>query len=187
VNVRFSETGELQVKHPALMKGYYKDPELTQSVITDDGFLRTGDKGIVDDEGFLTLTGRVKDQFKTDKGKFVNPTPIELQLLRNTDIDQACVVGMGIPQPIALINLSAAGKSKSREAILESIRQTFSELNPVLETYERLGAVVVMRDDWTVENGMLTPSLKLKRNELEKANLSKYPEWYKANAVVVWE
>jgi long-chain acyl-CoA synthetase len=187
VHVRFSEEGELQVKHQALMTGYYKDPDLTRSVITDDGFLRTGDRGVVDNEGFLTLTGRLKDQFKTDKGKFVNPTPIELQLLRNPDIDQACVVGMGIPQPIALINLSASGKSKSREALTESIRQTFSELNPVLETYERLGAAVVMRDDWTVENGMLTPSLKLKRNELEKVNLSKYPAWYKMNAVVVWE
>ncbi|MBL0741618.1 AMP-binding protein [Chryseolinea lacunae] len=184
---RLSEQGELQMKHPGLMMGYYKDEALTNTVLTNDGYLKTGDKGEVDREGFFTITGRIKDQFKTDKGKFVDPTPIEMQLLQNPDIDQACVVGMGIPQPIALINLSAAGKSKSKDAIRDSIAQTLEHVNPSLESYEKLEAAVIMQRDWTVENGMLTPSMKLKRNELEKANLEKYPVWYKMKTAVVWE
>lgn len=187
IETKFSEEGELLVRHKGLMKGYYKEPELTAKVFTEDGFLRTGDKGEVDRDGFFTITGRIKDQFKTDKAKFVDPAPIEMKLLANADIEQVCVVGMGIPQPIALTILSAAGKQKDKMLVEESLRRSIEEVNPQLESYERIKAAIVLSEEWTIENGLMTPTLKVKRNEVEKIHLPKYPKWYERNQVVVWE
>jgi long-chain acyl-CoA synthetase len=108
--------------------------------------------------------------------------------LANTDIEQACVVGMGIPQPISLIILSAAGKSKSKEDLVTSLSTSLAQVNTELESYEKLEKMVIMKDDWTVENGLITPTLKVKRNEVEKIHLPKYPTWYHTQpGVVVWE
>lgn len=187
VELRLTAEGEIQTKSDSTMIGYYMSPDLTKEVFTDDGFLRSGDIGVVDAEGFITITGRIKDQFKTDKGKYIAPLPIELKLSSNPDIDQVCVVGMGVPQPIALVVLSAFGKSKSKEEITASLSKSLEDLNPELENYERLNAAVIMNGDWTIENGLLTPSLKVKRNEVEKIHLPKYPHWYDLKRKVVWE
>jgi long-chain acyl-CoA synthetase len=146
-----------------------------------------GDKGVIDREGYLTITGRIKDQFKTDKAKFVAPGPIETKLLANKDIEQVCVVGMGIPQPIALMILSAAGKSKSRDDLSQSLSQTLESVNKSLEHFEQLEKAVILKDEWTIENGLMTPSLKVKRNEIEKIHLKNYPMWYKEDPIVVWQ
>jgi long-chain acyl-CoA synthetase len=184
---RINDEGEILIRHPALMTGYYKDAETTASVFTSDGFLRTGDKGEVDSEGFLTITGRVKDQFKTDKAKFIAPAQIELKLLSNTDIEQVCVVGMGLPQPIALVVISSIAMSKSREELTESLEASMRQANVTLENYERLEKIIIMKEGWSIENGLLTPSLKLKRTELEKKHADKYKEWYSQQGLVVWE
>ena len=175
------------VRHGALMMGYFKDPETTRMVFTHDGFLKTGDKGSLDDDGFLTITGRLKDQFKTDKGKFIAPAAIEMKLLGNTDIEQVCVVGMGVPQPIALVNLSAAGKVKSKNEIAQSLTVSIAGANKELESFERIASAVIMKQPWTIENGMMTPTLKVKRNEVEKIHLPHYPKWYHEEGFVVWE
>ncbi len=185
--VRLSEDGEIQIRHKALMKGYFKDDETTRKVFTSDGFFRTGDKGVVDTDGYLTITGRVKDQFKTDKGKYIAPAPIELELLSNTDIEQVCVVGSGLPQPVALVNLSATGRTKSAKDVASSLERTRTTLNPRLEPYERVEKIVIMREAWTMENGLLTPSLKLKRSELERRFLPEFLNWYSHPEPVVWE
>jgi len=138
VEVMFTGDDEILTRHKALMLGYYKDPQMTAEIFTADGFIKTGDCGKVDQDGFLIITGRVKDIFKTDKGKYVSPSPIEMRLLKNTDIEQVCVVGMGIPQPIALIILAAAARSKSKEDITKSLSASLSEVNAVVEDYERL-------------------------------------------------
>jgi len=187
LQVKIAENGEIRVKAPALTKGYYKEPELTRELFDEEGYLKTGDKGEISNDSFLTITGRVKDQFKTDKGKYISPAPIEMQLLANRDMEQVCVVGMGVPQPLALVVLSAAGKGKSKEAVEQSLVATIKEVNPSLESFEQIEKVVVMRKDWTVENGLMTPTLKVKRNEVEKIHLPKYPEWYHQDGKVVWE
>jgi long-chain acyl-CoA synthetase len=187
IETKLSADGEILVKHAGLMKGYFKDEETTQQVFTADGFLKTGDKGFIDEEGYLTITGRLKDQFKTDKAKFIAPGPIETKMLANKDIDQICVVGMGIPQPIALIVISSLAASKSEQEISESLERTREAVNKTLEDYERIAKMVVLPDPWTIDNGLLTPSLKVKRNEIEKIHLSQYPRWYKMNESVVWE
>lgn len=188
LQVKISAEGEIRVKCPGLTKGYYKEPELTKELFDEEGYLKTGDQGSISPDKFLTITGRVKDQFKTDKGKYISPTPIEMKLLANPDIEQVCVVGMGIPQPIALTVLSAAGKAKSKDELIKSLAASLEQVNPSLESYEKLEKMVVMKNDWSVENGLLTPTLKVKRNEVEKIHLPKYPTWYHTQAgVVVWE
>lgn len=185
---KIADDGEMRIKTPSLMKGYYKEPELTAASFDEEGYLKTGDKAEKDKDGFVTIVGRVKDQFKTDKGKYVSPAPIEMMLLANQDIEQACVVGMGIPQPIALVVLSALGKAKSKEEIALSLSNSLNAVNPNLESYEKLEKVVIMKDDWTMENGLITPTLKVKRNEVEKIHIPKYPTWYHTQpGVVVWE
>jgi len=187
VEVKLSDEQEIMTRHVALMMGYYKEPEMTAQVMTADGFLKTGDQGKVDDEGYLTITGRVKDLFKTDKGKYISPAPIEMKLLKNSDIEQVCVVGMGIPQPIALVNLSAVGKAKTKEELSKSLSASVAEVNPTVEHYEHLKKVVIMKEEWSINNGMMTPTMKVKRNEVERIKMPHYPEWYAKEGVVVWE
>lgn len=187
LQVKLAEGGELRVKSECLMKGYYKDPELTATMFDEEGYLKTGDTGEIDSEGFLTVIGRVKDQFKTDKGKYISPAPIEMKLMQNTDIEQVCVVGMGVPQPIALTVLSAHGKAKSKEDLAKSLMATIENVNHHLESHEQVEKAIVMKGDWTVENEMATPSMKLKRNAIEKIQLPNYPAWYARQGKVIWE
>ena len=169
------------------MKGYYKNPELTATMFDEEGYLKTGDTGEVDSEGYLTIIGRVKDQFKTDKGKYISPAPIELKLMQNTDIEQVCVVGMGVPQPIALTVLSVHGKAKTKEEVAKSLTATLNNVNKTLESHEHVEKAIIMKSDWTVENEMVTPSMKLKRNAIEKIHLPSYPKWYAEKETIVWE
>jgi long-chain acyl-CoA synthetase len=187
LQVKIAEGGEIRVKCPGLTKGYYKEPELTQELFDEEGYLKTGDQGEISSDGFLTITGRVKDLFKTDKGKYIAPAPIEMLLLANPDIEQVCVVGMGVPQPIVLTVLSAAGKTKPKDQVIQSITRTIEEVNPTLESHEHIEKAVIMKHEWSVENNLLTPTLKVKRNEVEKIHLPHYPKWYSEKGTVIWE
>ena len=187
LKVKIADDGEIRVKSEGNMKGYYKEEQMTNDSFDEENFLKTGDMGELEDEGFLKITGRVKDQFKTDKGKYISPAPIEVKLLSNTDIEHTCVVGTGVPQPIALVCLSDTGKKKSREELIQSLSDGIASINPSLEKFEKIGKAVIMKESWTIANNMITPSLKVKRNEIEKIHLPKYPSWYQKEGVVVWE
>ena len=185
--VKLSDENEILIKHNALMTGYYKEPAKTQEVFTEDGFLKTGDEGFIDNEGFLKITGRVKDLFKTAKGKYVAPSPIEMKILVSTDLEQVCVVGSGLPQPLAITTLSTQGKKKNAEEINANLKDTMRSVNADLDAHERVYKVVIVRDEWTVENNLLTPSFKIKRNQLEKKYAALYPEWDNSKATVIWQ
>jgi len=187
VKTKLSPEGEICILNNCLMKGYYKSPEMTAAVFDEEGYLKTGDIGEYDHDGFLTITGRVKDQFKTDKGRYISPAPIELQFSKNTDIEQICIVGTGIPQPIALVTLSVLGHSKSKMLLTESLLATLSKINPDLEKHEKLEKVVIMKEDWTVDNGLATPTLKVKRNSIEKIHQPFYESWFKQEDKVIFE
>jgi long-chain acyl-CoA synthetase len=187
VTSKLSGEGEILIKNDCLMKGYYKEPEKTAEMFTEDGFLRTGDIGEFDHDGYLSITGRIKDQFKTDKGKYISPAPIELEMLKNGDIDQVCIVGTGIPQPIALVVISESGKAKSKAELEHSLISTVKELNFHHESYEKIEKVILMKEDWTVDNGLLTPTLKVKRNRVEAIHKDKYGEWFETSTNVVYE
>ncbi len=187
VQTKLSAEGEVCIKNDCLMTGYFKAPDITASVFTDDGYLKTGDLGEYDHDGYLTITGRAKDQFKTDKGKYISPAPIELELSKNGDIEQICIVGTGIPQPIALVTPSLSGKAKSHQDFSESLWKSIQEINPSLEKHEKLAKVVVMKEDWTVDNGLATPTLKVKRNSVEKIHREFYTSWFEHSENVIFE
>ena len=179
--------GEILFKHPGVMPGYYKEPDKTKETFTEDGYLRTGDKGRVDQDGYLYITGRVKDIFKTLKGKYVAPAPIEGAMARNTDIDQLCLVGSGLKQPILVVSPTPAARSKTKEELEKALIADIDAVNAPLEDHEKIAKVILVKDSWTIDNGLMTPTMKVKRNEVEK----RYHAVLAANdgtkAKVVWE
>ena len=179
--------GEIQYKHAGVTPGYYKDPEKTAELFTADGWLRTGDRGRIDADGYLFITGRVKDIFKTLKGKYVAPAPIEGALSRNTDIDQLCFVGAGLKQPIMVITLVQPNE-KSREEIEQGLIADMEAVNAKLEAHEQIAKIVVAKEAWTIDNNIMTPTMKVKRNVVEQRYmplLEKTAGDYKTK--VVWE
>lgn len=187
VKTKLSPEGEICIKNDCMFKGYFKEPQITASVFDEEGYFKTGDIGEYDHDGFLTITGRVKDQFKTDKGKYISPAPLELAMSKNTDIEQICIVGTGIPQPIALITLSELAKSKSRTDLCASLIATVNRVNPNLEKHETIEKVIIMKEDWTVDNGLTTPTLKVKRNSIEKIHQPYYKQWFENPEKVIFE
>jgi long-chain acyl-CoA synthetase len=166
VELKISDDQELLIRCPCLMSGYYQAPELNDEIFID-GFFRTGDRAFIDDGGWVRITGRVKELFKTAKGKYIAPVPIESLLARNQHIELACVLGSGLPQPVALIQL-AESLALDRSALVSELKGTLSRLNQELEPHERLSQLIVIAGSWEPENGLLTPTLKLKREQIEQ-------------------
>jgi long-chain acyl-CoA synthetase len=167
VDIRIAEQGEIQVKGPCNMKEYYLEPEKTAETMTEDGYLKTGDKGSIDSDGYITITGRLKEIFKTSKGKYIAPVPIESKLMANSSIEQVCVTGSQLKQPIGLVVLSVEALKLPAADIEQSLLATLNEVNSTLESHAVLDCLIVMKDEWTVDNGLLTPTLKVKRHNLE--------------------
>ena len=180
------ETGEIQMKAPWNTIGYYKEPILTEGLLKN-GYLCTGDMGEVDSEGYLKITGRVKDMFKSAKGEYIVPAPIENMLAVNPVLEQVCVVGAGLPQPIALVVLSDMGRNMDRQDVIDSLETTLKRVNPSFKSYEALTKAIVVKEMWSVENNMLTPTMKIKRNVVEKHYHEKIEQWAELNENVVFE
>lgn len=166
--LRLSEEGELQIKTVTAMTEYWNDPEKTAESFTDDGFFKTGDRADIDADGYVRITGRVKEIFKTAKGKYVAPVPIEGRLGRNPFVELVCLVGSGMTQPVALVVLAESAAGESREALAESLDQTRKELNETLETHAKIGRILVVGETWDTSNGLLTPTLKVRRHQVEQ-------------------
>jgi long-subunit acyl-CoA synthetase (AMP-forming) len=193
VHHRIAENGEVQVKSPGQMLGYFKDPAKTAEDMTEDGYLKTGDRGELDEQGRLRITGRVKELFKTSKGKYVAPVPIEQKLNVHSKVEVICVTGPSQPQPFALFMLSLDAVAEIEKGTLtkEQLTQEFKDLlttvNESLEDHERLDYVVVVKDQWTIENGFLTPTMKIKRNIIEDKYLTNADTWCARRERVIWE
>jgi long-chain acyl-CoA synthetase len=184
-------TSEIQVRAPCLMLGYYREPELTRAAMTDDGWLRTGDKGALDGEGNLRITGRVKDLFKTSKGKYVAPAPIEDKLVMHGAIEACCVTGANLGQPLALAMLNAPAQQKAagaegRAELEVSLAAHLKAINDTLDPHEQLDCLVLTTQPWTVENDLITPTFKVKRNRIEDLFASHYDAWVGARKKVIW-
>ncbi|WP_223631163.1 AMP-binding protein [Pseudomonas atacamensis] len=187
VEVRIDESGEVQVRSQANMLGYFKEPQKTAETLTADGFLRTGDKGEQDSEGRLRLTGRLKEIFKTSKGKYVAPAPIENRLAVHSRIEQVCVVGDGLSAPLGLCVLSTVNQQEPRASLHASLEKLLEEVNAALDKHERLHRLVVVKDYWAVDNGFLTPTLKIKRNVIEDRYGARFEEWSARSEAVLWQ
>ncbi|MBC7726167.1 MAG: AMP-binding protein [Microbacteriaceae bacterium] len=183
--------GEIQVRSHGLMLGYYKEPELTRDAFTPDGWLHTGDKGSIDAEGYLKITGRVKDLFKTSKGKYVAPAPIEDRLVMHPAVEACCVTGANLGQPLAILMLNPDGAAQAgdpvgRAALEASLSSHLQIVNDTLDPHEQLDCLVLVTEPWTVDNGFITPTFKVKRNRVEEIYAASYERWVGSRKSVIW-
>lgn len=191
VSVKLSEEGEILIKSPARMVGYYKQPELDKEAFTPDGFFRTGDKGERLPNGLLKVTGRVKEMFKTSKGKYVAPAPIENLLNIHPMVELSLVSGVGQPAAYALVNLSENLRPKQNDPAFQKeveaeLTQLLKQVNAQLVDYEKLQLIVVAREPWTIENGFLTPTMKIRRSRIEAAVTGQVDGWFSQPNKVLW-
>ena len=177
---------EILMRGPFVMKGYFKLPEVTEETLKD-GWLHTGDQGHIDEDGFLFITGRVKDNFKTTKGKYIEPLTLENYFGETTVLEQVCVIGLGMPQPICMAVLSDIGKATDKKTLSNKLEKLLVETNEKLENYKKISTLVVVKEPWTIENGLLTPTLKIKRNQVDKKYLDFCTKWHEDQASVIWE
>ena len=183
--------GEIQMQSPGLMLGYYKEPELSRQAFTDDGWLHTGDKGVLDSEGNLRITGRVKDLFKTSKGKYIAPAPIEDKLVMNGLVEACVVTGANLGQPLGIVMLNADAAARAanvadRAPMEASLDAHLATINAQLDPHEQLDCLVVVRTAWTVDNGFITPTFKVKRNQIEEAYAPLFERWTSTRRSIVW-
>ena len=192
VTCKIDDNGEILVKSPGTMLGYYKNPEKTAEDITEDQFLRTGDMGEIDRDGRLKITGRIKDIFKTSKGKYVMPVPIEQKLGNYGLIELVCVGGASLPQPVAFVMLAEdirpqVKQGNKKQEIEATLNDILTEVNAGLEPHEKLDFIVVIDQIWTMENDLLTPTMKIKRNKIEQRYDNRLEQWSQHNKTIIWE
>ncbi|OIN28189.1 AMP-binding protein [Vibrio barjaei] len=185
IELRIAEDDEIMVRGQGLFSGYYKNDIATQEAFNSEGWLHTGDIGAIDGEGYLTIQGRKKDTFKTAKGKFVAPVPIEKKLAEYSRVEMMCLIGLGLPAPILLVvphdfpNFDKARYARTAERVVK-------RMNQELESHEQIKGVLMVKEPWSIENGLLTPTLKIKRHLLEQKYHEVGHSWSK-DKLVVWE
>ncbi|MEO6409105.1 MAG: AMP-binding acetyl-CoA synthetase, partial [Burkholderiaceae bacterium] len=185
------QSGEVQMKSPGVMLGYFKEPELTRQAFTEDGWLRTGDKGALDPKGNLRITGRVKDLFKTSKGKYVAPAPIEDRLGANPMIEACVVTGANLGAPLGLVMLNPAAAQRAADAanrpeMEATLAAHLKAVNATLDPHEQLSGLIVVTTPWTIDNGFITPTFKVKRNRIEEVYGAFFERWSEGRSKVVW-
>lgn len=191
VEHRLGEDGEMQVLSPGCMMGYYKNEEATKETLMEGGWLRTGDKGVIDPDGRFKITGRTKEIFKTSKGKYVAPAPIENQYITHPRVELACVGGRGQPAShvVALLGEDAvkdAATVEGKAAIEKELEAHVGKVNAGLDDHERVQFVAIVNDEWLPENGFVTPTNKIKRAKIEEAYSPMLEEWYASKSKVIW-
>ncbi|WP_210434267.1 AMP-binding protein [Photobacterium piscicola] len=167
IELKIAADKEILVRSKGLFSGYYNNPQATQESFDNDGWLYTGDIGDVDSDGYLTIQGRKKDTFKTAKGKFVSPVPIEKRLMDLGNFEMVCLIGSGMAAPILLAiahNYTQFDQSRY-EKKLQSI---IEKINTELESHQKIKGVLMIKEPWSIDNGILTPTLKIKRHVLEQ-------------------
>jgi long-chain acyl-CoA synthetase len=191
VQVRITDDHEVLIKSPGRMMGYYKRPDLDAESFTADGFFRTGDQGERREDGLLKLTGRLKEVFKTAKGKYVAPAPIENLINAHPMVEQSMVTGVGQPAAYALVVLAEhlrgqLGDPAERMRVERELLLMLKDVNAQLPSYERLQMLVVAHDPWSIENGCLTPTMKIKRRQIEAQASERMADWYGEQRAIVW-
>ncbi len=180
------DTSEILMSSPYMMKGYYKNPEKTAEVLKD-GWLHSGDRGTIDERGFVRVIGRVKDAFKTSKGSYITPNPMEEIIANNPYVEQCCVAGLGIPQPICIVNLSEAAKTADKQAVATSLEESRQLLNHDLANYQKVSTIIIDEDIWSESNKLLTPTMKVRRGALDEKYGKHYLAWNDAKESILWK
>ncbi|TDE23180.1 AMP-dependent synthetase [Vibrio owensii] len=185
IELKIADDDEIMVRGRGLFSGYYKNDIATQESFDADGWLHTGDIGSIDADGYLTIQGRKKDTFKTSKGKFVAPVPIEKKLFEYSRVEMMCLIGLGLPGPILLV-VPHDFPNFDKERYAKTTRKVIDRMNQELESHEQIKGVLMIKDPWSIENGVLTPTLKIKRHVLEQKYHEIGHNWPKGD-LVVWE
>ena len=181
-----NSNGEILMRGPFLMDGYYKRKELTDETLRD-GWLHTGDKGFIDEDNYLHITGRVVDSFKTSKGKYIEPLTLEYYFGDIKELEEVCVAGLGMSQPLCLAQLSDIGREMSKEDLTNMLTEKFNKINSGLENYKKMSTLIIVKDKWTEENNAIGPTLKIKRGTIDKMYSSNYESWEEDKRNVIWE
>ena len=181
-----NSNGEILMRGPFLMDGYYKRKELTDETLRG-GWLHTGDKGFIDEDNYLHITGRVVDSFKTSKGKYIEPLTLEYYFGDMKELEEVCVAGLGMSQPLCLTQLSDIGREMSKEDLTNMLTEKFNEINSCLENYKKMSTLIIVKDKWTEENNAIGPTLKIKRGTIDKMYSSNYESWEEDKRNVIWE
>jgi len=192
VETRVAENGELLVKSPMNLIGYYKEPDATRSAFDNDGFFHTGDLVSMDSDGQLRIIGRVKEQFKTSKGKYVAPAPIEGNLAKHPAVESCCLMGAGLPNPFALVLLNSEAYARcedveARDTLEKSLEAQLESINRDLEAHERVAFLAIVEGPWTIANDLITPTFKIRRTKLETRYLDLVDGWVRQGRRIVWE
>lgn len=185
IELKIADDDEIMVRGKGLFSGYYKNDIATQESFDSEGWLHTGDIGSIDADGYLTIQGRKKDTFKTSKGKFVAPVPIEKKLFEYSRVEMMCLIGLGLPGPILLV-VPHDFPDFDKERYARTTRKVIARMNQELESHEQIKGVLMIQDPWSIENGILTPTLKIKRHVLEQKYHEIGHNWPKGE-MVVWE
>lgn len=195
LDVKIQEDGEITVKGPSVFKGYFKNEEMTKEVFTEEGYFKTGDIGHIDEEGYLHITDRKKEMFKTSGGKYIAPQVIENQAKASKFIEQIMVVGDGEKMPCAFIQpdfnfvqhwaeRKGYNIGKTPEEIVKSpelkerIGKEIDYLNTKLGSWEQIKKFELTPEVWSIELGQLTPTLKLKRKAVKERYIKLYNKMY---------
>ncbi|MCQ9068629.1 AMP-binding protein [Vibrio sp. 1557] len=185
IELKIAADAEIMVRGKGLFSGYYKNDIATQESFDSEGWLHTGDIGAIDSDGYLTIQGRKKDNFKTAKGKFVSPVPIEKKLFEYSRVEMMCLIGLGLPAPILLV-VPHDFPNFDRERYARTTRKVIARMNQELASHEQIKGVLMIKEPWSIENGVLTPTLKIKRHVLEQKYHEIGHNWPK-DELVVWE
>ena len=185
VDLKISDQGEILMKGPFILSEYYKNEEITKETLKD-GWLHTGDKGHIDNDGFLYITGRVKDMFKTSKGKYIEPGVLESYFGKINDFSQICIVGLNCTQPI-LLAVPTEIAVQNKDVVSEKLSKVLIDINEKLDNYKKISKIILVREDWVPENGMTTPTLKIKRAKIDEKFSPMYNNWEKSEKTVIWE
>ncbi len=185
VELKIADDEEILVRGDSLFAGYYKNDEATAETFNKDGWLHTGDIGSIDSEGFLTIQGRKKDTFKTAKGKFVAPVPIEKRIFDLSNLEMMCLIGSGLPGPI-LLAVPHAYPNFDQARYERTALKNLETINDGLESHEKLKGILMIKEPWSIENGILTPTLKIKRHVLEK-NYHEFASNWPQDKKIFWE
>ncbi len=191
VQVRLDASGEVLIKSPGQLSGYYKRPDLDAESFTEDGFFRTGDLGERRPDGLLKITGRVKEIFKTAKGEYIAPAPMENRLNAHPLVELSLVSGVGRPSAYALVVLAedlrpGLAHPAARARAQDALARLREEVNQGLAEHQKLGMIVVVSEPWSIENGCLTPTMKIRRHRIEEAVAARADGWYQTGASVQW-
>lgn len=194
LEVRIGENSEIQVKGDSVFAGYHNRPDLNAQAFTPDGFFKTGDQGTIDEEGYLSIIGRIKELLKTSTGKYVSPNPIELEISRHPVVEQALVIANNRKFASALVFLNPEGarrmlkfqkeefsieRALQSDRIHEAINRHIGRINSKLNHWEQIRKWTLVSDELSIESGLLTPTLKLRRKATEEKYAEQIEEMYR--------